>query len=230
MPNVHSGLFKVPETYPGPEWHEKFLKVHPSSWAEQTADLQAQALFITLTPRWSHGPSFFDMDWPESKYSCKKCREQAEMHKCISLLVSDFPWGLVRSAASGKSQKTIDEHWGTHRRCLEMESMTWWSPMVRKQTRFSITFDVLLSEREGCTFCPSKEMLHGMPAIFNQPIVLNGIHSLAYVFWCCFLLKIWLSHQVRFFCRKILKSFWTKVWIYEFLKEILNRSKVFFVF
>lgn len=40
MPSAHSDLFKVPETYPGPNWPGKFLQICPSIWAEQTANIQ----------------------------------------------------------------------------------------------------------------------------------------------------------------------------------------------
>jgi len=99
--NVHSGLFKIPETCMETDWPEIFLRIYPSYWAG--------LLFITLTPWCSYDPIFFDNEWPDIKISSvwevKKCREQTETLKCLCLLGSDFPWDLVEAAASGKYYK-----------------------------------------------------------------------------------------------------------------------------
>lgn len=149
MPSARSRLLKVPETCPGRDRLEDFLRVQSSSWAEQTAKLQAWAVVITLTPKWPHGPVFFDVDWSESKPSCIWDAKNADN---ICLLVSDW-WGIWANCCFWQILKTTDKCWGTYRRCLEEDSTTWWCPLVGKQTPFPLTLmccwlkeeDVLMS-------------------------------------------------------------------------------------
>ena len=132
--------------------------------------------------------------------------------------------------------KIVDQFWGTYRKCLEMESMVWWSPLVRKQSHFYITFDVSLAEREGCTFCPSKEMLlvcvcqPCFPACWAEWNSLSNIRVLLLLFAGSLAFspsEVFLQENSQVFFPS---SFWTKVWISEKKFWIAVKYFLFFIF